>query len=57
MSTAAREQSVRDRIVTGATTVIFSSPTVIAKEAENSEATIAGMNKMLEALGKFLPKR
>jgi len=53
----AREQSVRDRIVTGATTVIFSSPTVIAKEAENSEATIAGMNKMLESLGKFLPKR
>jgi hypothetical protein len=53
----AREQSVRDRIVTGATTVIFSSPTVLAKQAENSEATIAGMKEMLESLGKFLPKR
>jgi len=53
----ARDQSVRDRIVTGATTVIFSSPTVLAKEAENSEATIAGMKEMLESLGKFLPKR
>ncbi|SRR6266498_117823 len=53
----AREQSVRDRIVTAATTVIFASPTVLSKEAEKSEATVAGMKEMLESLGKLLPKR
>lgn len=53
----AREQSVKDQIVTGATSVIFSSPSQDAKNNQNSDAVLSGIKEMIESVGKAFPKR
>ena len=53
----AREQSVRDQIVTGATNVIFSSPTAHAKDTEKSDAVLGGVREIVESLGKALGRK
>jgi hypothetical protein len=53
----AREPSVRDQIVTGATSVIFSSPTLRAKETEKSDAVIGGVREIVESLGKAFGRK
>jgi hypothetical protein len=52
-----REPSVRDQIVTGATSVIFSSPTLRAKETEKSDAVIGGVREIVESLGKAFGRK
>nr|WP_321239297.1 hypothetical protein [uncultured Tolumonas sp.] len=53
----AREQSVKDQIVTGATSVIFSSPSQDAKNNQNSDAVLSGIKEMIESVGKAFSKR
>ena len=53
----AREQSIRDQIVTAATTVIFTSPTEQARKAENTGAMLASMKEVVETMGKVLGRK
>ena len=53
----AREQSVRDQIVTAATTVIFTSPTEQARNLENSGAMLSSMKEVVETMGKALGRK
>lgn len=53
----AREQSVKDQIVTGATTVIFTSPTQDSKSAQNSDAVLSGVRELIESIGKAFTKK
>lgn len=53
----AREQSVKDQIVTGATTVIFTSPTQDSKSAQNSDAVLSGVKELIESVGKAFSKK
>ncbi|MBL8447237.1 MAG: hypothetical protein JNJ44_07470 [Zoogloeaceae bacterium] len=53
----AREQSVRDQIVTAATSVIFSSPSEQARKAETSNALLGSMRDLMDAVGKGLGKK
>jgi hypothetical protein len=52
-----REPAVRDQIVTGATNVIFSSPTSKYKESEKSDKVLGGIREMIDSLAKLLPKK
>lgn len=53
----AREQNVRDQIVTAATAVIFSSPSEQARKAETSDAMLGGFREIVSAMGKALNKQ
>lgn len=53
----AREPSIRDQIVTAATSVIFSSPSEQARKAETNGALLEGMRELMEAAGKGLAKK
>lgn len=53
----ARESSVRDQIVTGATNVIFTSPTAQSKELSKAEAPIEKLKELIESISKLIPKR
>ena len=53
----ARDQSVRDQIVTGATNVIFSSPTARAKESEKADAVISGIREIVDSVGKAVLRK
>lgn len=52
-----REPSVRDQIVTGATNVIFNSPTARSKEGEKLAPTISGLKEVVDAIAKLLPHK
>lgn len=53
----AREQSIRDQIVTAATTVIFTSPTEQARKAESTGAMLTSMKDVVETMGKALGRK
>jgi hypothetical protein len=53
----AREQNVRDQIVTAATTVIFSSPSEQARKAEASHVMADNFREVIDTLGKALSKK
>lgn len=53
----AREQSVKDQIFTGATTVIFTSPWQDYKSAQNSDAVLSGVKELIESFGKAFSKK
>lgn len=53
----AREPAVRDKIVTAATDVIFTSPSEQARKAETSGAMAAGMKEILDSVAKGLGKK
>lgn len=53
----AREQGVRDQIVTAATAVIFSSPSEQARKAETSNAMLGSLREVMDAMGKALSKK
>jgi hypothetical protein len=53
----ARESSVRDQIVTAATSVIFSSPSEQARKMETSNAMLGGFKEVVDAMGKALAKK
>jgi hypothetical protein len=50
-----REPAVRDQIVTGATNVIFSTPTSRQPDTEHSEKFFGGIKEVIESLAKLLP--
>jgi hypothetical protein len=52
-----REPSVRDQIVTGATNVIFNSPTAHAKDGEKLEPTVSSLKEVIDSISKLLPRR
>jgi hypothetical protein len=52
-----REPAVRDQIVTGATNVIFSSPTSKNASVDNSEKSILNVKEILDSLGKLVGKK
>lgn len=53
----AREAGVRDQIVTAATTVIFSSPSEQARNAETSNALAGSMKEVVDAMSKALSSK
>lgn len=53
----AREAGIRDQIVTAATTVIFSSPSEQARNAETSNALAGSMKEVVDAMSKALGKK
>ncbi|MBL8360421.1 MAG: hypothetical protein JNN18_08000 [Rubrivivax sp.] len=53
----AREPTIRDRIVTAATQVIFSSPSEQARKLETNSAVLGGFKEVVEAMGKALGKK
>lgn len=53
----AREQNVRDQIVTAATTVIFTSPSEQARKAESSSAMLGNMKEVIDTMSKALGKK
>lgn len=53
----AREPAVRDQIVTGATNVIFTSPTSNSKESEKGDLTIAGVKELFDSVSKLVSKK
>ncbi|SRR6266581_4140074 len=53
----ARETAVRDKIVTAATDVIFSSPSEQARKAETSSALLASMRELMDAVGKGIGRK
>jgi hypothetical protein len=52
-----REPAVRDQIVTGATNVIFTSPTAKSVDSSKDDKTLSGMKDILDSIGKLIPKR
>jgi len=52
-----REPAVRDQIVTGATNVIFSIPTLRIPEKERSDKVLGGMKELLDSFAKVLPRK
>jgi hypothetical protein len=53
----AREPAVRDQIVTGATNVIFTSPTSQSKEREKSSVTLGGLKELVDSIAKLGGKK
>jgi hypothetical protein len=53
----AREQGVRDKIVTAATSVIFISPSEQARKTETSDVMLGNMRDMVELLSKSFGKK
>ncbi len=53
----AREPAVRDQIVTGATNVIFTSPTSHSKEREKSNVTLGGLKELVDSIAKLGGKK
>lgn len=53
----AREQTVKDQIVTGATAVIFNSPSQEARNTQSSEAVLSGVKEIIESFGKAFSKK
>lgn len=51
----AREPAVRDQIVTGATSVIFTSPTAQAHVGRKNEVTMSSVSQLIESLSKLAP--
>jgi hypothetical protein len=51
----ARDQVVRDQIVTGATSVIFTSPTAGTRAKQKSEVTLPGVSQLIDSLAKLNP--
>lgn len=52
-----REPAVRDQIVTGATTVIFTAPTTRKPEAERSDKVLGSMKELIDSVAKLVPKK
>lgn len=52
-----REPAVRDQIVTGATNVIFSSPTSKDINSDNAEKAFSGIKEILDSVSKLLPRK
>jgi hypothetical protein len=52
-----REPAVRDQIVTGATNVIFSTPTSKAPERDRSDKALVGMKEVFDSIAKLLPRK
>jgi len=52
-----REPAVRDQIVTGATTVIFASPSRGAASDKRADQVLGGVKEVVEALGSLFPKK
>ncbi|RYF13879.1 MAG: hypothetical protein EOO30_20070 [Comamonadaceae bacterium] len=49
----AREAAVRDQIVTGATNVIFTSPTSFAKDREKGDVSLGGVKELIDSIAKL----
>lgn len=53
-----REPAVRDQIVTGATTVIFTSPSArLAADSRADKSVVGSVKEILDALGSLVPRR
>lgn len=52
-----REPAVRDQIVTGATNVIFTSPTAKSNESSRDDKTLSGVRDIVDSIGKLIPKK
>jgi len=52
-----REPAVRDQIVTGATNVIFSSPTSKHVESEKQEKILGGVKEIFDSVSKLMPRK
>jgi len=52
-----REPAVRDQIVTGATNVIFSSPTSKHIESEKQEKVLGGVKEIFDSVSKLIPRK
>lgn len=52
-----REPAVRDQIVTGATNVIFSSPTTKSVDNEKNDKTLGNMKELVDSLTKLISKK
>lgn len=52
-----REPAVRDQIVTGATNVIFSSPTSKHIESEKQEKILGGVKEIFDSVSKLIPRK
>jgi hypothetical protein len=53
----AREPAVRDQIVTGATNVIFTSPTSRARERAKSDLSLGGLRELVDSIAKLGGKK
>lgn len=53
----AREPAVRDQIVTGATNVIFTSPTSHTREREKGDAGVSGLKELVDSIAKLTGKK
>lgn len=53
----AREPAVRDQIVTGATNVIFTSPTARAREHDKADPGIGGLKELVDSITKLVSKK
>lgn len=52
-----REPAVRDQIVTGATNVIFTSPTAKGNESSKDDKTLSSVKDIVDSIGKLIPKK
>lgn len=52
-----REPAVRDQIVTGATNVIFSSPTSRHIDTEKQDKVLGGVKEIFDSVAKLIPKK
>lgn len=53
----AREQAVRDRLITAATTVIFTSPSEQARKVETSNAMLGSLKEVVDMMSKAIGKK
>lgn len=53
----AREQAVRDRLVTAATAVIFTSPSEQARKVETSNAMLGSLKEVVDMMSKSIGKK
>lgn len=52
----ARDEAIRDQIVTAATSVIFASPTEQARKVETGNVLLDGFKEMVDVMGKAIKK-
>jgi RNAse (barnase) inhibitor barstar len=52
-----RQPEVRDQIVTGATTVIFRSPTAANRRHDKNDLTVSSLKEFLDSLGALIKKK